>query len=45
MSNLSIFLLGVVVTALVAAAITPLIWAAILDGRYDRQMRQERSAS
>ena len=45
MSNLGIFVLGVVVTALVAAAITPLIWAAVLDGRYDRQMKRERTTA
>lgn len=39
MSALGVFLLGVVVTALVAAAVLPLFWAAVLDGRFDREQR------
>jgi hypothetical protein len=39
MSNLAIFVLGLVVTGIVAAAVTPLIWAAVMDGRYDREQR------
>jgi nitrogen fixation-related uncharacterized protein len=40
MSNLAIFVLGLVVTAIVAVAIAPLLWAAVLDGRYDREQRR-----
>jgi hypothetical protein len=39
MSALGIFVLGVVVTAIVALAVLPLVWAAVLDGRYDREQR------
>jgi hypothetical protein len=40
MSNLELFLLGVAVTLLTAAALAPLIWAAIQDGRYNDQQQQ-----
>jgi hypothetical protein len=39
MSTLGIFVLGVVVTAIVSLALLPLLWAAVLDGRYDREQR------
>ena len=42
MSNVALFLLGLGITALVAAAVAPLLWAAVLDGRYDREQRQLR---
>jgi hypothetical protein len=44
MSNLAIFVLGLVVTAIVAVAVIPLIWAAVMDGRYDREQRHRLSA-
>jgi hypothetical protein len=40
MSNLELFLLGLVVTFLTAAALAPLIWAAIQDGRYNDEQQQ-----
>jgi hypothetical protein len=33
MDNLQLFVLGLVVTLITAAALAPLIWAAIQDGR------------
>jgi hypothetical protein len=39
MSNVGLFVLGCVITAIVAVALAPLVWAAILDGRYDREQR------
>jgi hypothetical protein len=40
MSNVELFALGVVVTLLAVAALAPLVWAAIQDGRYnDEQQR------
>jgi hypothetical protein len=43
-SNLAIFVLGLVVTGIVTVAVTPLIWAAVLDGRYDREQRRRLAA-
>ena len=40
MSNLELFLLGLAVTLLTAAALAPLIWAAIQDGRYNDEQQQ-----
>lgn len=42
MSNLGIFVLGVVVTLIVAAAVAPLMWAAVLDGREARARKPAR---
>lgn len=39
MSDLQIFAVGAVVTILVAIAIIPLVWAAILDGRDEEASR------
>ncbi len=40
MNDLELFVLGVVVTLMTAAALAPLVWAAIQDGRYnDLQQR------
>ena len=39
MSNLELFLLGLAVTLLTAAALAPLIWAAIQDGRYNDEQQ------
>ena len=40
MSNLELFVLGLAVTLLTAAALAPLIWAAIQDGRYNDEQQQ-----
>ncbi|GAC1317356.1 MAG: hypothetical protein NVSMB2_10970 [Chloroflexota bacterium] len=40
MSNVELFALGVLVTLLTAAALAPLIWAAIQDGRYNDQQQE-----
>jgi hypothetical protein len=40
MTNLELFLLGVVVTLMTAAALAPLVWAAIQDGRYNDEQQQ-----
>jgi hypothetical protein len=40
MSNVELFAFGVLVTLLMSAALTPLIWAAIQDGRYNDQQQQ-----
>ena len=39
MSNAELFAFGVLVTLLMAAALAPLIWAAIQDGRYNDQQQ------
>jgi len=38
-SNAELFAFGVLVTLLMAAALAPLIWAAIQDGRYNDQQQ------
>lgn len=40
MSNLELFVIGFAVTILMCAALAPLIWAAILDGRYNDQQQR-----
>ena len=40
MSNLSLFIVGTLVTLLVAAAMALLIWGAILDGRDQRDFEE-----
>jgi len=40
MSNLELFLLGMLVTIMTALALAPLIWAAIQDGRYNDEQQQ-----
>ena len=40
MSNLELFLLGLLVTIMMALALAPLIWAAIQDGRYNDEQQQ-----
>jgi hypothetical protein len=37
MSNLALFVVGALVTLLVAASMALLAWGAILDGRYQRE--------
>ena len=39
MSNVELFALGLLVTLLTSAALAPLIWAAIQDGRYNDQQQ------
>ena len=38
-TNIELFALGVLVTLLTSAALAPLIWAAIQDGRYNDQQQ------
>lgn len=40
MNDLELFVLGVVVTLMTAAALAPLVWAAIQDGRYNDQQQR-----
>jgi len=40
MTNLELFLLGLLVTIMTALALAPLIWAAIQDGRYNDEQQQ-----
>ncbi len=40
MNDLELFALGVVVTLMTAAALAPLVWAAIQDGRYNDQQQR-----
>jgi hypothetical protein len=40
MSSVALFAYGVLVTLLVGAGIGLLVWGAILDGRYDREVRE-----
>jgi hypothetical protein len=42
MSQLGLFLLGTGITAVVGLAVAPLLWAAVLDGRHDREQRRLR---
>ena len=39
MSNAGLFALGTVVTLLVAASLSLLVWGAILDGRYEHEQQ------
>jgi hypothetical protein len=46
MSNLALFVVGTLVTLLVAASMALLIWGAVLDGRdQDEHRRAERDAA
>jgi hypothetical protein len=46
MSNLSLFVVGTLVTLLVSASMSLLIWGAILDGRAQRAFKEaEREAA
>lgn len=42
MSNAELFVVGTIITLVVVLAITPLIWAAIQDGRADDAIARER---
>ena len=41
MSNVAVFAVGLLVTLLVAGAMSLLIWGAVLDGREDDERRAE----
>jgi hypothetical protein len=41
MSNVAVFAVGLLVTLLVAGAMTLLIWGAVIDGREDDERRAE----
>jgi hypothetical protein len=41
MSNLELFVVGTLVTLLVCASMTLLIWGAVLDGRDEHDRREE----
>lgn len=41
MSNVAVFAVGLLVTLLVAGAMTLLIWGAVIDGREDEERRAE----
>ena len=41
MSNVAVFAVGLVVTLLVAGAMSLLIWGAVIDGREDEERRAE----
>ena len=45
MTDLTIFFLGTFVTLLVCGTIGLLLWAAIEDGRYNREYREQQSDS
>lgn len=45
MSNAEIFVVGAILTVVVLLAITPLIWAAVLDGRAEDAASRERAAA
>jgi len=40
MSNVSLFIVGALVTLLVTAAMALLVWGAILDGHYQREFEE-----
>jgi len=44
MSNFPLFVAGVLITLIVGAAIALLLYAAILDGRYEREQKDQRTA-
>ncbi|MSX01949.1 MAG: hypothetical protein F2813_02195 [Actinobacteria bacterium] len=44
MSNLPLFIAGLMVTLIVAAAGALLVYAAVLDGRYERDQQDESTA-
>jgi hypothetical protein len=41
MSNVAVFAVGLLVTLLVSAAMSLLVWGAVLDGREDEERRSE----
>ena len=45
MNSAGLFIYGFIVTILVAAAAGLLVWGAILDGRYENEMRESRGAT
>jgi hypothetical protein len=45
MSNLSLFVVGTLVTLLVAASMALLVWGAVLDGRDQRAFEESQRAA
>lgn len=45
MNSAGLFIYGFIVTILVVAAAGLLVWGAILDGRYENEMRESREAT
>lgn len=45
MNSAGLFIFGFIVTILVVAAAGLLVWGAILDGRYENEMRESREAT
>jgi hypothetical protein len=45
MNSAGLFIYGFIVTILVVAAAGLLVWGAILDGRYENEMRESREAA
>lgn len=45
MSNLAVFAVGLLVTLMVAGAMTLLIWGAVIDGREDEERRADNEQS
>ena len=41
MSTVGLFIVGTLVTLVVAASMALLVWGAVLDGRYEREQRAE----
>ncbi|MCX6394329.1 MAG: hypothetical protein NTY57_05695 [Solirubrobacterales bacterium] len=44
MNNLPLFLAGVFITLLVTASIGLMVYAAVLDGRYENEQKDERAS-
>jgi len=44
MNNLPLFIAGFLISCLVIAAVGVLLYAAVLDGRYEREQAAERAA-
>lgn len=45
MSNVAVFAVGLLVTLMVVAAMTLLIWGAVIDGREDEERRADNEQS
>ena len=43
MNNIPLFLAGVFITLLVAASVGLMIYAAVLDGRYENEQKDQRT--
>jgi hypothetical protein len=44
MNNLPLFIAGFLISCIVIAAVGILLYAAVLDGRYEREQQAERAA-